>query len=317
MWYSPLWTMTALPDGIAGYIEPVWTMYSLYGENRMNHAIAATAVTSTTETALTNTRFTTPNLSDGSARHHPCPCSENTEVVPRTDGSGLLADLRGHQLVGQTLTGAVDGTDGVLVVGGDGVDVEAGLGLGHLARVVERELEGAGATRGDVVRQLDLRGDRPASGRRERSARVHVVVQVGRLEDRGAVAEDVDLAVGAQVVHGRQRRQVRELHPHILRVVAGVLVRERGRLRDAGEHVAEREVHRLRSGATRRGDLDGTDGPVDRAVVGVAEVRPRAADGEEEADDPERCQDERQPPLALVAVAVVAVETHVGVLSLL
>lgn len=162
---------------------------------------------------------------------------------------------------------------------GDRVLVEVALERlrRHLRRVVEGELHRTGVAGGDVAGQQQLVGQRPAAGLRERAAGAGAVVQVGRLEHDVAVVLDHDVAVRAEVVQRGQGRAVREPEPEVRVGGAGVRVGHRGRLRDAGQQVVEREVHVLRAGAAVGAEVHRADGAVHRATVGVAEVGAGAA----------------------------------------
>jgi hypothetical protein len=244
----------------------------------------------------------------------PCvPSWWTTTVVPppaRSCWLQSLADLDGHELPRETVAGSVARLDRRLAAHRVGVP-DAAAGARELVRVVEAELHHTGRARSDVVRDLDLVRERRARlgvGRRGRSGRAgRVVVQVLGRELLDAVGRDVHLAVRAHVVEGAARGVVLEGQPDVLRVVAGVLVRQRDRLRLAREQLVEREVHAVRTRAAAGGDLDGADGAGDGAAVGVAEERARRDGTDDRGGD--RDTDQSEDRLAAV-VAELTCETH-------
>jgi len=197
---------------------------------------------------------------------------------------------RGHR-ERQTVAGAITGADGHLA--GDGVGVEhpatgrvgrRALGATELVRVSELEGERAGVVDRQTLLQLELR--REAGG-----AVVRLVVQVRVRVHLRAVDRHVDLAVGPEVVQGRQRGEVRERQVHVLRRGPGVLVVHRQGLVLARQHVAPGEGRVVDRGAAGGADRDLTDGAGHAALLHVLEVGARAATGHE--GQPDGSQDGR------------------------
>lgn len=185
----------------------------------------------------------------------------------------------------QAGAGAVAGADGDLAGHRVGVEHAAAGGVrrrtldpAELVRVLERERERAGVADRQALLQLELRGE--AGG-----AVVRLVVQVRVGVDLGAVDGDVHLAVGPQVVEGRQRRGVRERQVDVLGHGAGVLVLHRQRLVLAGQHVAPGEGRVVDRGTAGGADLDLTDGTGHAAGLGVLEVGAGVAAGHEGQSD--------------------------------
>ncbi len=198
--------------------------------------------------------------------------------------SGALAGLNCHELVGQAraclasigrLTGHRVGVERCR-------DADRGL-LGQLARVGKADRQRLRLAWRQVADELQLLRNRPAAGGCEGTAGACPIVQVGRVEQVRAVVDDVELAVRAQVVEGRQRGGVRKDQPDVLRVRAGVLVDHTLGLQLARKQVAERQV-----GAGGGVDADRPDRTGDVAVSRAGEVRPARRHAEGEGDTTRR-----------------------------
>lgn len=190
------------------------------------------------------------------------------------------AVLRGDNLVRKSGSAAVASNGSELVGQGIGVPHRSrrpyrSLAL-QLARIVETKGEATRHSRCDVAGEKVLRLQRPAARGFEAEAMSgrEMIVQVGRVKNRGAVRGKVNLAVRSEVIQCAQRGRVVEDDEHILQVGASVGVVETDGLRGAGEEIRERQIRAVRAGTAISGDMDVADGARDRSSVGVAEVGP-------------------------------------------
>lgn len=199
----------------------------------------------------------------------------DTSDGERKSVAGAVTRPHGHLTVGRRV---------VVELAAAGPVRRRTLGATELVRVPELERERAGVVDRQPLLQQELRGD--AGG-----AVVRLVVQVGVVVDLDAVHQHLDLAVRAQRVQRRQRRQVGERQVRVLGHRARVAVLDGQRLVLARQHVAPGEGRVVDRGAAAGGDLDLADRSRHAAGLGVLQVRAGVTDGVE--DQCERGHDGR------------------------